>query len=95
MDIDIVLRYIRVSELVIRFKESGLMDSYSVIWSPLMQVEAERAAQRPAPELPVDKRGHVGNIGHISLPGQRNSVREDPKVTQLREDWLREGALQT
>jgi len=32
-----------------------------------MQVEAERAAQRPAPELAVDARGHQGNIGHVTL----------------------------
>jgi hypothetical protein len=44
------------------------MESYGrVVWSPLMQVEAERAAQRPAPELPTDRRGHQGNLEHVTL----------------------------
>jgi hypothetical protein len=57
------------------------MESYGrVVWSPVMQVEAERAAQRPAPELPVDRRGHQGNIGHVTLrsdgarPNERGAV---------------------
>jgi hypothetical protein len=57
------------------------MQSYGrVVWSPLMQRQAERAAQRPAPELPVDARGHQGNSGHVTLrsdgarPNERGAV---------------------
>ena len=71
------------------------MENYTVVWSPAMQAEAERAAQKPAPQLPVDKRGHVGNKGHIVLQGERHTVREDPAVTQLRADWMEEAKLQT
>jgi hypothetical protein len=63
-----------------------------------MQVEADRAAQRPAPELPVDKRGVAGNKGHVTLQGERQrhaTTPEDPAVTQLRVDWLEEAKLQT
>jgi hypothetical protein len=70
------------------------VESYTVVWSPSMQAEAERKAQRPAPQLPVDRRGHVGNKGHIVLQGERHSVREDPPVTKLRVDWMGEEKLQ-
>lgn len=73
------------------------MESYEVIWSPAMQATAERAAQRPAPQLPIDKRGRVGNKGHIVLQGERQTLRqdsEDPEVTQLRDDWLGEAKQQ-
>ena len=71
------------------------MADFQVVWSPSMQAAAERAAQRSAPQLPVDKRGHIGNKGHIVLQGERQTAQEDPAVAKLRVDWLREAKLRT
>jgi len=71
------------------------VENYRVVWSPALQAEVERAAQRPAPELPKDTRGHVGNKGHITLPEARHTTSvEDVTVVDLRSRWLRE-KLQT
>jgi hypothetical protein len=60
-----------------------------------MQAEPERAAKRPAPALPVDKRGHVGNKGHITLPEARHATTaEEATIVDLRSRWQRE-KLQT
>jgi hypothetical protein len=72
-----------------------MAESYEVLWSGEIETRQQKAAQRSAPQLPADRRGHLGNVGHITLPGERNVVREDPAVTQLRADWMGGAKQQT
>ncbi len=65
------------------------MESYGrVVWSPLMQAEAERAAQRPAPSIEESKGNrpvHPAGFGH---------TKENQSVIDLRNRWL-ETKIQT
>jgi hypothetical protein len=66
-----------------------MAETYEVLWSGTKDTEFQKSQQRPATELPLDARQHIGNAG-VARKRRQHATSDDANAARIREQWHRE-----
>jgi hypothetical protein len=66
-----------------------MAETYTVLWNGSIDAQHQKSQQRPATELPLDARQHIGNAG-VARKRRQHATSDDANAGRIREQWHRE-----